>query len=234
MQGLIKSALPVALSRAPTKLGYHWQREGAGLVSRRVLPDPSSFHIVDQYVDVARALGAETLETRFELVPSEEAVLSVRLKLKQHGVSGRFVALNPGAGWSTKRWPAAHFAALAEALAGDGMQCVLLGGSGAADRAAALEVIEACREAPASLVGETSIAELIALVRLCSAHVGGDTGSSHIAAAVGVPAIGLYSITRPERSCPYGQRDRCHYDPSGLANIGPGPVIETVREALAG
>ncbi len=232
MQGLLKSALPVFVSRAQTKLGYHWQREGSALFSRCVLPDSSSFHVVDQYVDVARALGAEMDRAEFDLNPKQEDVLSVRLKLKQRDVSGRFVALNAGAGWATKRWPPTHFAKLADDLEDAGVPCVLIGGPGHADHAAAAEVNESARRPVASMVGETSVKELIALIRLCSAHVGGDTGSSHIAAALGVPAIGLYGITRPERSCPYGQRDRCHYDPSGLANIGPEAVIATVREEL--
>ena len=62
LQGLFKSAWPVHLAKSPTKLGYHWQREGAFLFSQRVLPDPSSFHIVDQYVDVARAAGARWIK----------------------------------------------------------------------------------------------------------------------------------------------------------------------------
>lgn len=279
MQGLLKSAIPVALSRAKVKLGYHWQREGSALVSRRVLPDPSSFHIVDQYVDVARAAVAsiepmgqehakpaerspvfasfvtrresksprettesalttngtgsiETGRARFGLVPKQEDILAARLKLKQKGIGGRFVAVNPGAGWATKRWPAAHFGRLIDALADRGMPSVLIGGNGKADQAAAQEVTAAAQNPPASLLGETSVRELVALIRLASAHVGGDTGSTHIAAALDVGAIGLYSITRPERSCPYGQIDRCHYDPRGLSFIEPEAVIETVFRTL--
>ena len=53
MQGLSKSALVVWRAKAPLKLGYHWQREIAPFFSRPVLPDPSSLHIVDQYLDRA-------------------------------------------------------------------------------------------------------------------------------------------------------------------------------------
>ncbi|MEZ0326815.1 MAG: glycosyltransferase family 9 protein [Fimbriimonas sp.] len=230
MQGLLKSALGIARAKAKRKVGYHWQREGSFLFSERILPDPSSFHIVDQYVDVARAIGAEMDKAEFALKPKEEDILSVRAKLKAKGLSGRFIVMNAGAGWATKRWPPKHFAQVIDAL---DLPTVLVGGKAEADRQAADEVIRACTNKPHDLLGETNIKELVALLRLASAHVGGDTGSTHIAAALETPAIGLYSITRPQRSCPYGQIERCHYDPAGLANITPEEVMKTISAAIS-
>lgn len=283
MQGLLKSSIPVARAKSKRKLGYHWQREGAWLFSQPVTPDPTSFHIVDQYVDVARAVivgceggrardggrttykgevGGKTdddlpnderratsdaseigvnenLSSSFEpqsryfaLQPKPDDLVSVRAKLDANGVGSRFVAVNAGAGWITKRWPAAHFAAVVDALAKEGIQTVLLGGKAAADREAANAVASAAQEQPIDLLGQTSVRELIALLSLAEAHLGGDTGSTHLMAALGRPAIGLYSITRPQRSCPYGQIDRCHYDPHALADIPPGPVLSSLMEAL--
>jgi ADP-heptose:LPS heptosyltransferase len=166
----------------------------------------------------------------FSLKPKEEDILSVRAKLKAKGLTGRFVVMNAGAGWATKRWPPFHFAKVIDGLE---IPTVLVGGKAEADRQAADEVIAACERKPHDLLGETNIRELVALLRLASAHVGGDTGSTHIAAALDTPAVGLYSITRPQRSCPYGQIHRCHYDPSGLANITPGAVLETVSTAIS-
>lgn len=232
LQGLLKSALCIARAKAPKKYGYHWQREGAMLFSARVLPDPSSLHVVDQYVDVVRAAGAQMERAEFMLAPLEEDILSVRRKLKERDVFGRFVVMNAGAGWATKRWPPKYFARVADRLYAEGLTTVLVGGRAEADQAAAKEVIEASEHKLVNMLGETSVRELVALLRLCSAHVGGDTGSTHIAAALETPAIGLYSITRPERSCPYGQIHRCHYNPAGLAEILPEPVVETVLAAV--
>jgi heptosyltransferase I len=230
LQGLFKSAWPVLWVKATEKFGYHWQREGAALASRRVLPDPTSVHIVDQYLDVARAAGATVDRAEFNLTPAPGEADKLRPKL---GGAERLVVLNPGAGWITKRWPPESFAALADAVTGMGATPVLIGGNAAADSAAAEEVISRCSSKPVNLVGQTSITGLIALIAMAKAHVGGDTGSSHIAAALGIPAIGLYGITNPARSCPYGQIERCHYEPAGLAKIAPAVVIETVAEALA-
>ena len=233
LQGLSKSALVVARADARRTLGYHWQREGSWLCSARVVPDPSSIHVVDQYVDVVRALGAEADRAVFSLVPQADDVASVKSKLASKGVEGRFVVINPGAGWVTKRWPPAHFGAVIGWLERAGLRCVLVGGNSPTDLAIADEVIGHCDPTPVSLTGQTSVRELVALISLAAVHLGGDTGSSHIAAALNVPAVGLYSITRPERTCPYGQIDRCHYDARSLAEIAPEPVLETMLEAVA-
>jgi heptosyltransferase I len=230
LQGLGKSGLAIWRAKAPVKLGYHWRREGAWLFSSRVLPDPTSHHVVDQYVDVARAAGGTADFADFALRPTEEDVLSVRRKLKERGVVGRFVVVNPGSAWATKRWPPASFGARIDRL---DLPCVLIGGTAAADRQGADEVLAAASVRPADLLGQTNMGELIALLRLASLHIGGDTGSSHIAAAVGTPAVGLYSITRPARSCPYGGIDLCLYDPKGLASISVEAVAERASAALA-
>jgi ADP-heptose:LPS heptosyltransferase len=221
LQGLLKSSLVVARAKAKEKVGYHWQREGSALFSRRVIPDPSSIHVVDQYVDVARAVGGLADRADFALVPDPESVVRTRNR-----VPDRFVVVNPGSARASKRWSTERFAELVDGLP---LPTVLIGAPG---ETGAEEVSDLCKHKPINLSGQTSVLELIALISLAQAHVGGDTGSSHIAAALGVPAIGLYSATRPERSCPYGQIDRCHFDPEGMDMIKSADVLLTLTEAI--
>lgn len=237
LQGLLKSAIVIGAAKAKSKLGFHWQREGARLFSSPVMPDPKSWHVVDQIVDVVRSYahvqGAPVPEiARFDTAPKDEDLAMVRAKLAERDVDpAAFALLNAGAGWATKRWPPAHFAHLANGLQAHGLRPVFLGGKAEADRAAFAEVIGAGAASAVSMVGETGVRELVALVSLARLHVGGDTGSTHLAAALGVPAVGLYSITRPERCAPYGQSERCLYDPRGLASIAPEAVLRRALEA---
>lgn len=233
LQGLLKSALVLGGANASRKLGYHWQREGAWLFSDRVLPDPTSFHIVDQYLDVVRAFGVEADRAGFGLKPLAEDEAAIRALLEESDVDpGRLVVLNAGAGWASKRWPAPRFATLANILKEVGLSCVFVGSKSRADADAFEEVRSAGVEQAANLLGRTSVRQLVALISVARAHIGGDTGSTHIAAALGVPAFGLYGITNPRRSCPYGQIDRCFYDPKDMDAIRPNEVAERViREA---
>lgn len=208
MQGLLKSAVPVGLAKTKVRLGYHWRREGASFFSRPVRPDPSSLHVVDQYVDVARAAGGAADRAEFALTPTAQDLEAVRSKLEDLGGTDRpLVVINAGAGWASKRWPADKVAFVADELYRFGAQPTFIGA--AADQAVIDEVLAFAREPLLSLVGQTNLGELIALIDMAKMHLGGDTGSTHVAAALGRPAFGTYIMTRPDRSCPYGQIDRC-------------------------
>lgn len=214
LQGLLKSALPISSARCKQRVGYHWQREGSWLFTSAVKPDPSSIHVVDQYVDVARAVGGISDRAVFNLVPNPEDVATVQDLLRDLGhEAGRpLVLANAGAGWGTKRWPPELYARLVRDL-GDRVTFAFLGTE--ADRPAFNEVVAAWKSSdpdgigvPVDLLGKTNVRQLVALISRCDLHVAGDTGSTHIAAALGRPCIGLYTLTRPERCCPYGQYDR--------------------------
>lgn len=227
LQGLAKSGLAMAGVKAERKLGFHWQREGAALFSQPIKPDPTSHHVVDQYVDVVRSICVETHEAVFDLTPHPYDLQRFREEVDE---DRPLVLFTPGAGWATKRWPPSHFVQLAQDLLNRDIQVGFLG---------APSEKEAFRDIKAELanqvhdwVGRTSVKELVALISLASAHVGGDTGNSHIAAALGIPAIGLYSITPPERSCPYGMREYCLYNPISLAEIKPDEALQMVELAL--
>jgi len=228
MQGLLKSGLLVGAARAKRRLGFHWQREGARLFSSPVMPDPSSLHVVDQYVDVARALGCQTHRARFGLAPAPDEQASVAAKLAERGVNGPGYALiNAGAGWASKRWSPAKNALLAAALMERGRSVVFLGAPG--DRPIFEEVQSHCSTPPVDMVGHTSVAELTALIHGCAVHIGGDTGSTHIAAALGRPCVGIYKVNDPRRTCPYGQFiHTLEGDPD------PNDVLRVAERALAG
>lgn len=234
VQGLLKSALIVGKTNAKRKVGYHWQREGSRFFSERIVPDPTSIHVVDRYVDIARAIGAEMNFAEFGLKPKPEDCQQVREHLKSKGIAGEYVVFNAGGGWVTKRWPSEHFAKLYQMISNIGLPCVFIGTRSKGDVGAYEAVRSAGATNAISMLGEYTVSGLVALISMAKAHVGGDTGSSHLAAALSVPAIGLYSITRPERSCPYGMMKYCHYDQVSLGNILPEAVFGTLQEIING
>jgi heptosyltransferase-1 len=54
---------------------------------------------------------------------------------------------------------------------------------------------------------KTTIADLVALARGAVLMVSGDTGPTHIAAALGTPIVGIYGPTRPARNGPMSPLD---------------------------
>ncbi len=232
MQGLLKSAVPIWKSKAQRKLAYHWQREGASLFVPPVLPQSKSFHIVDQLLDVVRGAGIDVQSVGFDLHADEGDISNVMKRLNELGLSGRFVAINAGSAWPSKRWAPAHFALVIDQLSANGIQSVMIGTGALADREAADLVISECKSSPIDMLGQTSVVELIALLSRASAHVAGDTGSLHIANALGTPLVAMYSITKPHRTGPFGKLEFCHYDPVHLNNINPARVLDSIMSVL--
>jgi heptosyltransferase-1 len=205
LQGLLKSGLMVGLARGRRKVGFARAREGAHFFLNEKMPpyDPER-HAVRRYLDAAAYLGAaapEPVRPYFE--PPEAARQRAEALLGPVAGSG-LALLNPGAKWATKRWPLAHWQALARRLAREkGLKMVLTGGP--EDTAAAEAIEEAAGPGAAlNLCGRTSLPELAAVLARARLMVTADTGPLHLAAAVGTGGLALFGPTRPQRTGPWG------------------------------
>lgn len=108
----------------------------------------------------------------------------------------RLVCVHPGAGNENKQWPPASFAGLIDLLVeNDHANIVMIGGP---DEVAVAEQVLADvvhKDRVFMLVGRTSLRELPKVLRACELYVGNDSGPKHMAAAIGVPTIGIHSGT---------------------------------------
>jgi heptosyltransferase-1 len=153
----------------------------------------------------------------------------------------RFVLLNPGAGWGAKQWPAERYGYVARELAQDGLTAVVNFGPAERDLARAVEA--ASGGSAQAITG--SLSQLIALTRRACLFIGGDTGPMHLAAALGVPVVGIFGPTNPARNGPFGTRCIVLRSPSsttshshraqadeGLLQIGAEDVVSAARQLL--
>lgn len=123
---------------------------------------------------------------------------------------GPVLAIGPAANWRGKQWRAERFAELAQILtAPEG----ILPGARIAVMAAAHERTQAeplLAALPKSrlidLVGGSDLLTVAAALKRMALFVGNDTGLTHIAAAVGVPTLGLFGPSHPTRFAPWGER----------------------------
>ena len=132
------------------------------------------------------------------------------------------IALHPGSGSERKNWPEPKWAEFVHALVTRKKHTLLLvGGEAEGDRLERLAKglpagrIEIARSLP--------LPELAIRLGRCAALVGHDSGISHLAAAVGVPVLGLWGETAEAVWRPRGERVRILREPAGLARL------ETVR-----
>ena len=206
--------------------------------------------VAERYFEAARSLDVrpDGQPPQFFLSPAARDRVDRWLAEKGLGNAG-VAALAPGAAHATKRWPVAHWIALAQRLRSAGYAIVAVGGPddrGLAGQLAAGGVAE-------TAAGEFSLQETGALLARAQVLVSGDTGVMHMATGVGTPVVALFGPTveqfgffpyraraivlqrelacRPCSStgtpvCPLGHH-RC------LADLPPAEVADAVERAVA-
>jgi len=168
-------------------------------------------------------------------------------------VAGRpVVAFHLAAGNPIKQWPPAYFAMLIRWLIErNGVTAVLIGTED--DDAIVAETLAHIVEHDhiVSLAGKLKLSELPYFLANCALFVGNDSGPKHIAAALGVPAIGIHpGVVDPQEWGPLGERavaikkemscspcylskaEDCHRGLACLTQLTPGAVFPICQRLL--
>jgi lipopolysaccharide heptosyltransferase II len=200
-----KAALVPWLARIPRRTGFRGEWRYGLLNDVRPLEAR-----LDQTVKRFVALGLPRNAAVPAVLPAE---LQPRLRSDPHNLDrlrathgltagGRIAALMPGAEYGpAKRWPAAHFGALAAALASADADVVVLGS--AKERAIGDEVVARAANARVrNLCGATSLADVVDLLAAADVAVSNDSGLLHVAAAAGAPVVAIYGSSSPKFTPP--------------------------------
>ncbi|MCB2226309.1 MAG: lipopolysaccharide heptosyltransferase I [Desulfarculaceae bacterium] len=209
LQGLMKSAICVALSRAERKIGWRGGKEPlAGLAYKeRLAPFDPDRPALERYLDMLEPLGLERpAQIEFGLSPNPGELVRAR-ELAPVG-EGPLVVLHPMAKWDSKLWPLANWVELAKLLGAAGCR-LAISGSGEDRKVGEFIASRAGLETRLNdLCGRTNLRELAALLSLADAVVSTDTGVMHLAAAMGAKVAALFGPTAPWRTGPYGSGHR--------------------------
>lgn len=144
---------------------------------------------------------------------------------------GRVLALAPGANWAGKCWPLERYIELARLLAPRFDGLLLLGS--AAEREAAAAIAQQVNKPSLNLAGSTGLLEVAALLPLCAAFVGNDSGIGHLAAAAAIPTLTVFGPGQPARYRPWGARAAIICAPGGqLAALPAHSVADALDEHL--
>jgi heptosyltransferase I len=190
-------------------------RDGQSLFTNEQLP-PSQLHLVDLFLSFATHLGFQRPDpshVRWHL-----AIDQAQLKQK---LSGLHIIINPCAS-KAERTPSVEFYIdLINTLKSSipKLQITLTGSSTAFEKNTAHQLVQIFKETINNQVGQTSLVELAHLLKTADLLIAPDTGTVHLANALGTPVIGLYAVIGPELSGPYHWQDYVinHY-PTALKN----------------
>ncbi len=240
LQGGLRSALIARFSGAGESWGESSPREAPASLFYRHRITVSGKHVAEQNLALLGAVAGIPLEGRAPWLPRD----AVSTEWCERLLSGRgpgFCILNPGAGWGAKCWPPASFAEVARRLADGGIHSLVNFGPG--EERLARAVAEASAGAAEAI--SCTVSQLIELTRRAGLFIGGDTGPMHLAAALGVPVVGLFGPTSPERNGPRGSRSivlrsresttSYHHTArpdQALQSISPAEVVRAARSLL--
>jgi heptosyltransferase-2 len=162
---------------------------------------------VDQYLELAAAAGAFSDDPHVELVATagERAVAQQVWHEHQLNDVERVVVFNTGGAYGpAKSWPTEHFSLLAKRIVRKYNAGVLVI-CGPAEKTAAQEIVRLADEPRVVSLADhkTSIGLSKGCLAAADLVVSTDSGPKHIAAALGVPTIGLYGPTDPRWSDNY-------------------------------
>jgi heptosyltransferase-2 len=247
-----EAALWAALAGAPRRVGFATDGRSLLLTDRVRFDAGLRRHQVYDYLHLVGATLAVTGNAD-DCVPDVDASHRARmvgwLAARRRTPEGRLVALAAAAAYGpAKEWPAERYAALVDLLAERcGAECVMVGGP--AEREKCERVAAASSAKALVAAGETNVGELLALLSICDAFAGNDSGAMHVAGALGIPTVGIFGSTDAERTGPLGPRTRVvrhpiecspclertcrfgHYD--CLNRIGAEEVVTALRELRA-
>jgi ADP-heptose:LPS heptosyltransferase len=221
MPGL-EQIIPIIKDKKKSRYG-HWINLWRALPRHRwdsVIDLRSSFfawtvlanHRYAPRFDKLREHRVEELGRLFGIAPPPEPVIHVskeRQARMDRLIDDRPVlAVGPTANWGGKQWPAERFAETIRRLTVPdgilpGARIAVFGA--AHEREAALAVLAATRE-PLDLIGGTDLLNVFAVLRRCALFVGNDSGLMHMAAAAGIPTLGLFGPSAEWRYRPWGER----------------------------
>jgi len=206
----IKYALIPWLAGIKRRVGYKGESRH-GLINVMHHDETPPRPMVAFYAALATAPVAEQGAAARAALPRPKLVVSdaqIAAVCQRTGIAAErpLLAFAPGAEFGgAKRWPARHFAGLAQAaLARDpSTQIALLGSP--KDKDACADVASALPDGAAvfNLAGATSLAEAIALIARAAAVVANDSGLLHIASALNRPVVALYGPTDPDHAPPF-------------------------------
>jgi len=202
-----RSAFQIYLARIPIRIGY--QDEGRSLfLTHKIRRKGEVLHLhrVHYYRRLMEPLG------HLESVPSPRLFLReeergwAQKRLEELGLlDGRpLIGINPGAAYGlAKCWHPDRFAELGRRLSEKWKATALIFGR-EEERGMADKILKNLGGGGVDFTGKTGLLQLAALLERCCLLVTNDTGTMHVASAVGTPVVAIFGSTDPVATGPWG------------------------------
>ena len=212
-QGLMRSAFFSSLCHSSEIVGFAKPKESLATwaYAHKIDLPKEAVHAVDRNIALVEAItGQKAPKQMPALAQVNKFKEKIEIILKKHNINpeDKLMGIIPGARWTSKTWPPEFFAKIAAKFIEKQAQYKVLIIGAPSDRAAAEKIISlTSNDRVISIVGDTSVGEMIEAIRHCDFIFSNDSGPIHIAAALHKSVFALFGPTDPDKTGPYGD---CH------------------------
>jgi heptosyltransferase I len=222
MQLSIRASALSRLIDAPIKLGFDRQRarELQWWFTNAQIAPATREHVLDSFMGFARACGVAPGVAQWNISLPQDALAYAQKIVPD---SRPTLLISPCSSHKARNWSAERYAAVAEhAATVHGMRVVLVGGRSSVEAQMGAAIAATTRAAVLNQIGKDTLPQLLGLLAQSSVLLSPDSGPAHMATMVGLPVIGLYAATNPQRAGPYNSREWCvdKYDAAARKFLG--------------
>ncbi len=206
IQAALRASIASLAIKAPLRIGFDrgQARDFQWWFCNQHIADIVRGHVLDGFMGFAEFLGIPDRTLQWDIpIPA-----AARAFAREHiGDSERALVISPCSSQRARNWrnwSVAHYARIADYAARQhGLKVILTGGPTEIEHTSGREIRALADSRVTSLIGATSLKQLLALLSRASLLVCPDSGPAHMATAVGLPVIGLYATSNPLRTGPY-------------------------------
>jgi len=212
------SLLLTALSKSKLAFCFGGRHEYRKVLCQRIISYENKPHVIDKFFNFLRIFVPLHPEDKGRLVELEESQSARRslldmLKTKQVDVSKDYLVvinINASDMSSIRKWPLEYYQQIVRfLLSKKSVKIILIGGKEDRDHVSLLErMISSGKERVINLAGQTTLKELISLMKVSRLYLGNDSGPLHLAAACRLPNVSFFG---PESPQVYGHLDDRNY-----------------------
>jgi lipopolysaccharide heptosyltransferase II len=201
-QNPLPTVMLAYLAGIPKRLAYC--RENPYQLLTDWIPDQEPYRLIKHQVrrdlDLVATIGATTTLDRMQLTTNEQVKKDVLKNLIGLGMdtSKRWIILHPGVSEPKRAYPIEKWVASGRELINNGYQLVLSGIE--SEKQLCHDIQQQLGASCWNAAGLFSLVEFVQFISLCPLVVSVNTGTVHIAAAVGTPVVVLYAMTNPQHT----------------------------------
>ncbi len=207
MQASLRASMVAIQIPADLKVGFHRQqaKDFQWLFTHAKTGPLHHAHVVDVFFAFLETIGLDQREMAWDIPIPDKARSFVADQIS--APRGKYLVVSPCSSsrfrnW--RNWRVERYAKLIDYAAQKyGIPTVLTGGPTEMETAYGRKILGLCRHKPLNLIGKTTVKELFAVIECAMAVVAPDSGPIHLANALGVPPIGLFASSNPDRTGPY-------------------------------